>query len=303
MKAIEQVVRHGSAPPDPILQPLLPAEKSPWRTLAGFGRLVPHKGHAKLWAAVLACGAQAEYQDLAAHSGLRLNALRNYRAQILPELALHGLDNPPMPRPVHVRAPLPTVPRTVHRSKRRVAGTLISAERHVLRKRRAARDAGRLSRRVSASKLRAQRLAVRRCGVVRFYAYDRPRFVAASAAKVASIVDNAHSVGQGSSNELPRECVELGRVALVLAACFVISPSTETETEVVDRDGVPAPRISNRSFAVEACPPVAYVTTATEPSTYEIMTPRSSAELLRRCLRRTRQRRPTELPPRHYRCR
>lgn len=96
MKTIEQVVRHGSAPPDPVLQPLLPAEKSRWRTLEGFSRLVPHKGHAKLWAAVVACGPQAEYQDLAAHSGLRLNALRNYRAQILPELALHGLENPPM---------------------------------------------------------------------------------------------------------------------------------------------------------------------------------------------------------------
>jgi DNA-binding NarL/FixJ family response regulator len=93
---IEKVVRDGTAPPDPVLQPLLPATKNPWRTLEGFSRLVPHRGHAKLWAAVLACGANAEYQDLAEHSGLRLNALRNYRAQLLPELALHGLDNPPM---------------------------------------------------------------------------------------------------------------------------------------------------------------------------------------------------------------
>jgi hypothetical protein len=96
MSTIQEVVRSGTAPPDPVLLPLLPATKSPWRTLAGFSRLVQHKGHAKLWAAVLACGPQAEYQDLAAQSGLRLNALRNYRAQILPELALHGLDNPPM---------------------------------------------------------------------------------------------------------------------------------------------------------------------------------------------------------------
>jgi len=96
LATIAEVVRSGSSPPDPVLQPFLPAHKSPWRTLPGFGRLVPHKGHAKLWASVLACGPNAEYQDLAAHSGLRLNALRNYRAQLLPELALHGLENPPM---------------------------------------------------------------------------------------------------------------------------------------------------------------------------------------------------------------
>jgi DNA-binding NarL/FixJ family response regulator len=94
--ALDLVVRHGEAPIDPVLLPMLPAKKSPWRTLEGFSRLVQHKGHAKLWAAVLACGPNAEYQDLAAHSGLRLNALRNYRAQLLPELALHGLRNPPM---------------------------------------------------------------------------------------------------------------------------------------------------------------------------------------------------------------
>jgi hypothetical protein len=75
---------------------LLPAVKSPWRTLDGFSRLVQHRGHAKLWQAVLACGPTAEYQDLAQYSGLRLNALRNYRAQLLPELGLHGLYNPPM---------------------------------------------------------------------------------------------------------------------------------------------------------------------------------------------------------------
>lgn len=96
LRTIRQVIKHGSAPPDPVLMPLLPASKSPWRTLEGFSRLVQHRGHAKLWAALLACGPNAEYQDLSDHSGLRLNALRNYRAQLLPELSLHGLDNPPM---------------------------------------------------------------------------------------------------------------------------------------------------------------------------------------------------------------
>lgn len=94
--AVDRVVRYGEAPPDPVLLPMLPAQKNPWRTLDSFARLVQHKGHAKLWAALLACGPNAEYQDLAAHSGLRLNALRNYRAQLLPELAHHSLENPPM---------------------------------------------------------------------------------------------------------------------------------------------------------------------------------------------------------------
>jgi hypothetical protein len=78
------------------LVPLLPKQRSPWRSLEGFGRLVQHRGHAKLWTAVLACGPHAEYVDLSEFSGLRMNALRNYRAQLLPELSLHGLSNPPM---------------------------------------------------------------------------------------------------------------------------------------------------------------------------------------------------------------
>ena len=96
LDAVRRVAEKGEAPIDPVLQPLLPAVKSPWRTLDGFSRLVQHRGHAKLWQAVLACGPTAEYQDLAQYSGLRLNALRNYRAQLLPELGLHGLYNPPM---------------------------------------------------------------------------------------------------------------------------------------------------------------------------------------------------------------
>lgn len=93
---VAQVLAAGDAPFDPALQMLLPAQRSPWRTLEGYSRLVQHRGHAKLWEALLACGPHAEYQDLAAFSGLRLNALRNYRAQLLPELVLHGLHNPPM---------------------------------------------------------------------------------------------------------------------------------------------------------------------------------------------------------------
>lgn len=103
ISTIDQVLRNGYAAPDPILVPLLPSAPDKRRTIDSFARLVQHRGHAKLWAAVLACGPGAEYQDLAAHSGLRPNALRNYRAQLLPELVVHGLRNPPM-RDLHAFA-------------------------------------------------------------------------------------------------------------------------------------------------------------------------------------------------------
>jgi CheY-like chemotaxis protein len=96
LQSIAEVARFGETEPDPLLVPLLPKQRSPWRSLEGFGRLVQHRGHAKLWTAVLACGPHAEYIDLSEFSGLRMNALRNYRAQLLPELSLHGLSNPPM---------------------------------------------------------------------------------------------------------------------------------------------------------------------------------------------------------------
>lgn len=96
LQSIAEVARYGETEVDPLLLPLLPPVRSPWRSLEGFGRLVQHRGHAKLWVSVLACGPHAEYVDLSEHSGLRPNALRNYRAQLLPELSLHGLSNPPM---------------------------------------------------------------------------------------------------------------------------------------------------------------------------------------------------------------
>ena len=96
LQSIAEVARFGETEVDPLLEPMLPKQRSPWRSLEGFSRLVQHRGHAKLWVSVLACGPHAEYQDLSEHSGLRMNALRNYRAQLLPELSLHGLSNPPM---------------------------------------------------------------------------------------------------------------------------------------------------------------------------------------------------------------
>lgn len=94
--AIERVLAVGSAPIDPVLQPLLPSSKSPWRSLAGYGRLVQHAGHAKLWRALLAASPEPSYRELAARTGLSMNTVRNYREQLLGELALHDLVNPSM---------------------------------------------------------------------------------------------------------------------------------------------------------------------------------------------------------------
>jgi CheY-like chemotaxis protein len=93
---LRRVLRDGTAPPDPVLQPWLPRERSPWRRADGFGRLVQHVGHAKLWQALIDADLEPTYRDLARATGLKLNTLKNYRAQLLGELALHGLDDPSM---------------------------------------------------------------------------------------------------------------------------------------------------------------------------------------------------------------
>ena len=91
--AITQVLTTGSAPVDPAIQPLLPAQRNPQRTPERFARLVQHAGHAKLWLALYHC-TDANYKALADHSGLKLNTLKNYRAQLVDELLSHGLDDP-----------------------------------------------------------------------------------------------------------------------------------------------------------------------------------------------------------------
>jgi DNA-binding NarL/FixJ family response regulator len=92
LKAISQVLSTGSAPPDPAIQPLLPRERSPYRTADSFSALVPHAGHAKLWSALLG-SEDVSYKALARHSGLKMNTLKNYRAQLLPELDIHGVED------------------------------------------------------------------------------------------------------------------------------------------------------------------------------------------------------------------
>lgn len=93
LDAIRQTVTNGSAPVDPAIQPLLPARKSPYRTPASFGALVQHAGHAKLWRALLAVD-DPTYKELSDESGLKLNTVKNYRAQLVFELGTHGLHDP-----------------------------------------------------------------------------------------------------------------------------------------------------------------------------------------------------------------
>jgi DNA-binding NarL/FixJ family response regulator len=89
---VAQVLARGSAPVDPVLRPLLPHRRNPNRSLESFRRLVPHAGHAKLWRALFD-PANDSYRALAAATGLKMNTIKNYRAQIAPELAAHGLHD------------------------------------------------------------------------------------------------------------------------------------------------------------------------------------------------------------------
>lgn len=94
--ALRSVARDGVMPEDPVLQPLLPATRSRWRSVDGYGELVKHAGHAKLWRALIELPLEPSYQDLADHTGLSLRTVANYRAEVLASLSLHYLDNPRM---------------------------------------------------------------------------------------------------------------------------------------------------------------------------------------------------------------
>ena len=89
---IDTVLRLGVAAVDPLLAMLLPTERNPWRTQQNFARLVMHRGHAKLWSALLALEETPTYDEVAHHSGLSVNTIKNYRTQLLGELKLHGLQ-------------------------------------------------------------------------------------------------------------------------------------------------------------------------------------------------------------------
>lgn len=93
LDAIRQVLSTGAAQVDPAVQPLLPAKRNPDRRPERFTRLVQHAGHAKLWKALYDCP-EPSYKMLAANSGLKTNTLKNYRAQLVDELRVHGIDDP-----------------------------------------------------------------------------------------------------------------------------------------------------------------------------------------------------------------
>ena len=93
LAAIDEVLEAGSAPPDPALQPLLPRGPSGSRSLDDFARLVHHFGHVKLWRALLELADEATYRAIAEATGLKLNTIKNYRAQLVPALAEHGLSD------------------------------------------------------------------------------------------------------------------------------------------------------------------------------------------------------------------
>ena len=96
LRTLRQVAMHGSAPIDAMLQPLLPAQRARWRTPEGYGLLVKHAGHAKLWQALIDFDHEPSYAELAAHTGLAYTTVRNYRGELLGDLALHRMERPKM---------------------------------------------------------------------------------------------------------------------------------------------------------------------------------------------------------------
>ena len=92
--AIESVLETGSAPVDPAIRPLLPSTDSASRSPEEFATLVAHRGHAKVWRALLELtGTEPTYRAIAECTGLKLNTIKNYRAQMLEALEDHGLPD------------------------------------------------------------------------------------------------------------------------------------------------------------------------------------------------------------------
>jgi DNA-binding NarL/FixJ family response regulator len=94
LETIQLLVTDGAAPVDPAIKPLLPAERPAWRTPERFSRLIQHQGHAKVWLVLMDPDLDASYKVVADRAGLKLNTVKNYRSQLLSELALHGLNEP-----------------------------------------------------------------------------------------------------------------------------------------------------------------------------------------------------------------
>lgn len=94
VEAVSALLAGATVPPDPVLQPMLPSTRSAFRSLEGYGRLVQHAGHAKLWRALWDGPDEPSYRDIAEATGLSVNTVRNYREQLLDPLATHGLTQP-----------------------------------------------------------------------------------------------------------------------------------------------------------------------------------------------------------------
>lgn len=92
--AIRVVLDGGDGVVDEPLRAVLPDRRPSWRTVERFRLLVQHLGHAKLWSALLDPAVDVAYQAVARQCGLAVNTIKNYRAQLLPELSVHGLDDP-----------------------------------------------------------------------------------------------------------------------------------------------------------------------------------------------------------------
>jgi len=94
LRMIDEVLATGRAEFDPAIQSVLPAQRNRNRTPERFGRLIQHQGHAKVWRVLMEHDFDATYRNLADTTGLKLNTVKNYRTQLLPELKVHGLDDP-----------------------------------------------------------------------------------------------------------------------------------------------------------------------------------------------------------------
>ncbi|MCB0965258.1 MAG: hypothetical protein KDB37_00355 [Ilumatobacter sp.] len=94
LEMIEGVLEGRVVEPDPAVQTLLPSRRNPERTPARFSELIQHNGHAKVWNVLMDRNFEATYKNVSDSTGLKLNTVKNYRSQLLPELRVHRLDDP-----------------------------------------------------------------------------------------------------------------------------------------------------------------------------------------------------------------
>lgn len=94
LEMIAGVLAGTPVAPDPAVQTLLPARRNPERTAERFAGLIQHNGHAKVWNVLMDRRFDATYKNVSDSTGLKLNTVKNYRSQLLPELRVHRLDDP-----------------------------------------------------------------------------------------------------------------------------------------------------------------------------------------------------------------